>query len=307
MAYRILSLDGGGVRGIYTAKILSMLAKEKDFLSNIDLFVGTSTGSFIALGLCLHFSPDQLVDFYHQFAKIIFSIDKEYDPSSELCPKYHNEILKELMHAYVFKDNPMLGELSKKILIPAFKLHDETLGRWTPYYFHNFDVKHGNSHRVIDVALAAGAAPIFFPSYQGYIDGGVFANNPSMIGLTQALKHDKNLHSISDVHMLSIGTGEQSLSITKDIRWGAKGWLDSFQSPSHPLFSLITEGINDVSHEECEQILKKHYHRVNTMIKPSVAIDAWEEMPRLVQIAESLPATNSKLWNETIAFVKSYF
>jgi patatin-like phospholipase/acyl hydrolase len=305
--YRILSLDGGGVRGIYTAKILSMLAEKQDFLSSIDLFVGTSTGSFIALGLNLGFSPHQLVEFYQQFAKIIFSVDARYDPALGISPKYQTEILKELMHAYVFKGNPTLDQLAKKIVIPAFKLHDPETKHWKPYYFHNFDPQEGSLHTVIDVALSAGAAPIFFPSYQRYIDGGVFANNPSMVGLCQALKRDKRLQSFSDVCLLSIGTGAQPLCVNVETPWGAKQWLDVSESPSYPLFSLITEGVNEVAHEQCEQILKGQYHRINTMIDPAIGIDAWEEMPRLVDIAESIPQKEPHLWNHTLAWMKRCF
>lgn len=307
MTYRILSFDGGGVRGIYAAQLLSMLAKEFDFLKNIDLFVGTSTGSFIALGLSSRFSPEDLVEFYHQFARVTFSVDKNYDPLSDLCPKYQMNVLKELMELYVFKSNPTLADLDKKVVIPAFKLYDELLGRWKPHYFHNFGPDRGKSNKVIDVALSSGSAPIFFPSYQGYIDGGVFANNPSMVGLCQAMQHDQDLPILSNICMLSIGTGIQSFGITKEVTWGAKGWLGSTNSPPYPLFSIVTDGVADAAHDQCKQILGKNYHRLNTLVDSSIAIDDWKEMPRLIEIAKAVPKEHPKLWKETVDWIKTCF
>lgn len=304
MTYRIMSFDGGGIRGVYTAQLLAMLSKESGFLKNVDVFVGTSAGSFLALALSCSMLPDQLIEFYHHFAKLIFVPDSRYDPSSELCPKYQNTPLKELMQKYVFPTNPSLIDLPKKVVIPAFKLYNEALSRWAPHYFHNFEKEEG-SHKVIDVALASGAAPIFFPSYQGYVDGGIFANNPSMVGLCQALEKDKNLPKLEEVRLFSIGTGLQPISITQDIAWGAKEWCESSSSCS--FFSMVTEGGIDVAHEQCKQILKERYHRLNTVLDKIVTIDSWEEIPYLIDAAQRIPKQHPKLWEETFRWIEKSF
>src|SRR4051812_48639128 len=124
MAFRILSLDGGGVRGAFTAVLLRRLEeKYPNFLSNVDLFAGTSTGGIIALGLAAGLSPGDLVYLYKTYAQEIFSDslwDNIKDLGGAIGAKYGNGRLRSVLTRY-FGPRP-LKSLKAKVLIPTFDL-----------------------------------------------------------------------------------------------------------------------------------------------------------------------------------------
>ena len=300
--YRIMSVDGGGIRGVFTAKLLTMLAKESDFLKKIDVFVGTSTGALIALGLAAGLSGEQLTTLYKEFAHMIFTPNASYNEGFSNVPKYDSALLKSMMMQYVFPTHPTLADLKQKVIIPAFNLHDSKLNRWTHHCFHNFDLCEAKNHHVIDVALASGAAPLYFPSYEGYVDGGVFAANPSMVGLCKVLEQNSTLDT-KEVQLLSLGTGISPYFIKDRGFWGVKEWLGK----DYPLFSMMTDGTVEAVHEQCEQILKTSYHRINTVFDHPVAIDDCSQIDYLIATAEQFPQKYPSLWKETVTWINTHF
>jgi patatin-like phospholipase/acyl hydrolase len=297
-----MSFDGGGIRGVFTAQLLIMLEKESDFLKKIDLFVGTSTGALIALGLAAGLTSEQLVGLYKQFSTVIFKPNASFDEVFSAVPKYDNTLLKAMMTEHVFNQHLTLADLKQKIVVPAFKLHDKALNRWTHHTFHNFNLHEAKTHKVIDVALSSGAAPLYFPSYQGYVDGGVFATNPSMVGLCTALEQNPTL-DIKDVQLLSIGSGISPYCIKDHAPWGVKDWLGR----DYPLFSMMTEGGIGAVHEQCKQILKNSCHRIDAVLDQVVAIDDCLQIDYLIEKARSLPKEDSDLWKRTLTWIDMYF
>lgn len=303
--YKILSFDGGGIRGIYTAKLLSMLEKENPFLDQMDLFVGTSTGAILALILASGQSPDGIVDLYKNFGSAFFVPYEKQSEEFGRNPKYQNTFLKNLIEEHVFPSEFKLSHLKKKTMIPAFKLFDESKGRWAPHVFQNLQ-NDGEDPAVADVMLASGAAPIYFPSYQGYIDGGVFANNPSMLSACKALNLEDSLDDLSQIRLFSLGTGVMPHSIQKEVDFGSHGWFVKSPSkvPKHPFFSIVSDGINEVPHEMCRATLKSNYHRINTLHKNVVELDEYEKIPELLQEAERVPTDYAELWEKTLSFIE---
>ncbi len=291
--FNILSFDGGGVRGIFAAQILSMLENELGFLSKVDFFSGTSTGALIALSLAAGFFPEQIVTLYQKLAPVLFP---EHHELSSSKAKYDSAFFKQLMINHVFPDNPKLSELPKKVAALAFKLNDH--GHWRPHVFHNF-VSHIDSTHLIDAALASSAAPLYFPSYEGYVDGGVYATNPSLSALTLALEHVTDL-KLADVRLLSFGNGNMPDHIQGNINWGSEQWLSTNKTeslPQFPLFSLFTEaGISQVDHC-CKVLMKDHYHRVNEHLEKTIALDEIGCMPYLVEKALMFPKKNMHSWD----------
>ena len=198
MTYRILSIDGGGVRGLLVTVLLQRLAEESNkpnFLSKVDLFAGTSTGAIVALGLANGLSPQQGRQLYKNKLPFIFS-DSVWDDVKDLGfaigAKYSNEPLRDVL-AQELGATRTLNDLPKKVLISSFDLDNEGKSAtgmrcWKPKFFHNFpgDDSDGDEY-IVDVALRSTAAPTMFPIFQGFVDGGVSANNPSMCALAQAL------------------------------------------------------------------------------------------------------------------------
>lgn len=302
--YSILSFDGGGIRGIFSAQILNLLEKELQFLSRVDLFAGTSTGALIALSLAGGFSPEQVVGLYQHLAPTLFPPSTKNTDSKA---KYDSSFFKQLMIEKVFPSNPKLLDLPKKVAVLAFKLSAEE--GWRPQIFHNYSAKEGATF-LVDAALASSAAPLYFPSYHGYVDGGVVAANPSMYAACLALEHTSGLQ-LSDTRLLSIGAGLLPDHIKEETNWGSKQWL-KFKKPSDtfcdfPLFSLFTEGGAFAVDHQCKVLLKNAYFRINEKMETSIALDAVEYIPYLLEKATQLPNKHPALWSQLLTWIEKQF
>src|SRR6185295_6286062 len=134
--------------------------------------------------------------------------------------------------------NTRLQDLQKRVLIPTFDLDNENPDQdkrtWNPKFFHNFPGEDTDgTESVVDVALNTSAAPTYFPSHEGFIDGGVVANNPSMAALaqTQDLRNTGTSPALKDIFLLSLGTGT-NLSFVKgrNLDWGFAQWAKPLMS-----------------------------------------------------------------------------
>jgi patatin-like phospholipase/acyl hydrolase len=286
--YRILSLDGGGLRGVLTAKLLERLeTNHPGFLSQVDLFAGTSTGGVLALGLALGLSPTEMGRLYTEAADKVFA-DSVWDDIRDLGKltgaEYSNQPLKQAILDLVGEIT--LGDLPKRVLISSFQLdnNSQTPGvprTWKPKFFHNFPSPNSDAHeKVVDVALRTGSAPAYFPIYQGYVDGGVVVNNPSMCALAQALHPETGAQKLEEVTLLSIGTGIISKYLTeKDADWGLAQWAPH-------LLSIMIEGGVGVADYQCRQILGDRYLRIDPVLPVSMSVDDLEQIPIMQEVGQ---------------------
>src|SRR5207249_4509317 len=144
-AYCILSVDGGGIRGLYAAVLLDRLIREVPTLvDGVDLVTGTSTGGIIALGLAHGLAPSDLVALYRDRAREIFDdswLDDLKDLGGLTGADYDNDKLKTLMED-VFGKKTRLKQLKKRVLVPTFDLDNESPDpgkrMWKPKFFHNY-------------------------------------------------------------------------------------------------------------------------------------------------------------------------
>ena len=205
--FQILSLDGGGIKGIFSAAVLANL--EEDYgikiTDHFDLITGTSTGGIIALALGIGMRPRQIVDFYVREAPNIFASKPFAKVMQYLRCKYSSEGLRHSLEK-CFKDK-QLKDSNKRLVIPAYNL-----GKDDVYLFktaHHTRFQRDWKVKMRQVALATSAAPTFFPSLSSIdnirlIDGGIWANNPIMVGITEA----KGIlgKSLKSIKVFSIGT-----------------------------------------------------------------------------------------------------
>ncbi len=220
-----LSLDGGGFRGLYTAALLQRLStlfteKEIDIGSKFSLIAGTSTGGILACSLAKSVPLSQIVDFYKQKGESIFSRPK---PTSKLgtlfwalrrTPSCNQDKLADALKE-VFGDTTIAEVYEKEkiaLCLPTVNLaNNHPVVLKTP---HNPGKTRDNNVSLVDACLATSAAPIFFPAakiknWSGstsdrlFVDGGLWANNPVLIALTEALILAKPNQNIV---ILSIGT-----------------------------------------------------------------------------------------------------
>ena len=137
------------------------------------------------------------------------------------------------------------------------------------------------------------AAPTYFPSVDGYIDGGVYANNPAMCALAQTQdKRYRPTPSLDEVELLSLGTGTSLFYIRgKTLDWGYAQWIK-------PLISLMLDGISGIADYQCQQMLRDRYHRLAPVFPPDVSIpmDDVKKIPYMIQFAEGLDLRKTVSW-----------
>lgn len=283
---RILSIDGGGVRGIVPAVILAYLEKKLQQLSGnsdarivdyFDLFAGTSTGGLIVAGLLLpdkngrpKYCAEDIVKLYLKNSKIIFqsSLFQGIKSVSGLLDVKYDEEGAQFVYNQYF-ENRELRELLKPCLIPAYDL---TRGK--NYFFrqHKAVVSDRHNFYLKDVMRSATAAISYFPpasvtSVNGqekrcFIDGGIFAVNPSLSAYAEFRYLNKHLYS-KNTMMFSLGGGRQNTYLECDQikHWGAMEWRDTGSN-------LVTTSLSDASNYQLEAVYNSNpnYLRINPFI-----------------------------------------
>ena len=300
--YRILSLDGGGIRGLITAMLLIRLNREKGlegWLERADLLAGTSTGALIALCLAKGLGLEEILALYHDAARDIFDdswLDDVRDVGTLLGAQYDSDGLKRELQRMLGKAR--LRDLKKRVLITAFDLDNEDPRpehrRWKPKLFHNFPgVDSDGAMLAWKVGLYTCAAPTYFPTVDGYVDGGVFANNPSMCALAQS--QDARIGrtaALDDVALLSLGTGS-SLIYVKGAHhdWGYAQWAQA-------LLGVMFDGTIGIADYQCRQLLGSRYHRVAPAFAPGEAfpLDCVDRIAEMVAYAEKVDIAPAAKW-----------
>jgi uncharacterized protein len=301
--YHILSLDGGGIRGIITAVLLERLNTHPDiinFLEGVDLIAGTSTGGIIALALAKGFSPAELVNLYKNLGPTVFT-DSLWDNLKDLGQVFGAQysmlpLEKELKN--FLGESTTLGQLYKKVLITTFDLDnlrpEPDLRTWKPKIFHNIGQDNDASALAYKVGLYTSAAPTYFPAVDGFIDGGVYANNPSMCALAQSQDERviEKCPSLSEIVLLSLGTGTSLTYIEgKNLDWGLGQW-------ARPLISILLDGVSGIADFQCRKLLRDSYHRLAPTFPPGIQIDmdAIERIPQMLEFAEKVDLTDTVNW-----------
>ena len=209
--FSILALDGGGIRGIFSAAVLAFFEEDLGIRipDHFDLIVGTSTGAIIALGLGAGMRPAEIVELYAHRKDEIFPPARRRAPGkarSLLRSKYRPDGLEAALRT-AFGDR-LLCESGVPLVIPSFDL-----GRRGVHVFktpHHERLRRDWRVSMVDVALAASAAPTFFPAHTlpdehvRLIDGGVWANNPSTVAVTEAVSLFGQ--PLDNIKLLNIGT-----------------------------------------------------------------------------------------------------
>ena len=229
--FKILSIDGGGIKGLYSATILKEF--EEKFECHIsdyfDMICGTSTGGLIALALSLKIPAKEICEFYEIEGPKIFPNSKSV---VFLGKTISGRFVKQLVYGGKYSDLPLkkalekifkeskIGDSNNLLCIPSY-----TITEARPFVF-KYDHKEGNLDRdngalMVDVALATSAAPTYFPlteipyyNNKQFVDGGVWANNPTLVGLLEALNYfvgvgkDYTKLKILSISSLSISGGK---------------------------------------------------------------------------------------------------
>lgn len=239
---RILSLNGGGARGMFTISVLSEIERilaskhpNQDIKIGdyFDLITGTSIGGILALGLATGKSARELERVFFDRANNIFP--KRWSLTNllrSLCaPIYRSNPLRETIQEMIGAETTF-NDLNRRVMIPAVNL---STGK--PQFFktpHNPDFTRDGPLKLIDAALATSAAPTYFaPHYcedlrAYFADGGLVANNPSYIGLLEVFRDMNSDFSVThkDIHILNIGTVGEEYSLSPKLL--SKTWWNGY-------------------------------------------------------------------------------
>lgn len=268
---KILSIDGGGIRGIIPGTILNEIEKRLQkklgdpnarLADHFDLIAGTSTGGILTCGMLIpneegkaKYSMQEVVDIYLENGSKIFDLDLSQKLRSGLGvldEKYSNQALKDSLKEK-FGD-VWLKDLIKPCLIPAYDTN-----RRQAKFFNQADAKRESARNFLvrEVAQATGAAPTYFEAANiaselsvpyPLIDGGVFANNPSMCAYAEARTMnfpDKGIEKpgAAEMFMISIGTGSVNRSYPHDKvkDYGLAQWIK-------PLIEIMMSANSETVH-----------------------------------------------------------
>lgn len=331
--YRILCLDGGGVRGAITIELLRrIVAHDPNFLDQVDFICGTSAGGLVTLMLAAGYKPDEVSDLYKFASPHIFG----YDPWRRINPfrsNYSDKAKEELMKEYF--GNRTMVDLEKVCAVVAFRLdgrksHTHSFfntSGWRPAVFSNMPRAQGLVEpdfalHVWDAAMRTSAAPTYFPVYRGYVDGGIVANNPSMIAVTKAMAHHPNVN-LRNCIVLSLGAGsyprhdrifspaynsnvelnthDNVFNGTKSHElwradWGLKQWAPL-------LVDLLLDGDSVTTDMLMHYLLDGGglYHRHDPVMPRNIALDDWQSIGELTSFARNVDLT------DTLNFVDKHF
>jgi patatin-like phospholipase/acyl hydrolase len=267
---RILSLDGGGIRGIIPGTILNHIERALQAGSGgdcrladcFDLIAGTSTGGILACGYLLpdafgsrpRYTAEEVLDVYRKHGGEIFPDSRLNGLRSLIGEKYQADALEE--NLLRFFGDATLAELLKPCLIPAYDIRN----RKTKFFNSVDGARRTRNFAVRDVARATSAAPTYFEASMirskfdvphALIDGGVVANNPALCAYSEARTLDfgdllgdrdaPNRPSAKDMMIVSIGTGKETRAYrwaeAKD--WGKAGWLQ-------PVLDIMMSGASEI-------------------------------------------------------------
>ena len=261
--FQILSLDGGGILGLYSALVLAGYEKDHKvrIQDHFDLIVGTSTGGILALGLGAGYSPQELVEFYIQEGPSIFKRNRGL--RHFFWSKFNQKDLEESLRKKFGERE--LSSSGNRLVIPSYNYDSESIYLFkTP---HHKGYRRDHEIPMWKVALATSAAPTYFKVCKTVngtrmIDGGLWANNPSLIGVSEAIsKLGVPLYS---VHVLSIGTTSAIKSQTKFHNCG--GLLVWAPSIAKVLMKAQSEGVSAY----CKILLSDRYMRIDSIVPKGV-------------------------------------
>lgn len=312
--YNILTIDGGGLRGIVPVRILQKVEQltGKKILDTFDFLAGTSTGGLIVSCLTLQngqqpaqpkYALDQIADIYVKKGGVIFplqsGIGRLFNKVSNLySPAYSADGIEKVLKEYVGEER--IKDALKPIMVSTYDLKSNR-----PVFFKSAEAHDDTSAnaRIHDICRATSAAPTYLPAYsfthKGQlltgIDGGVYVNNPTMASIAELSKYgnagfykkkDGSPVAYDDIRILSLGTGTYTGSISDEqaTSWGEIQWVTK-------VIDIMMKGVNQSTDYESNEMLDSgKYLRLNISIMDEKYAD----------MADASDETRAYLENEII-------
>lgn len=257
--FRILSIDGGGMKGVFPAKYLSNIEEQisKPIHQYFDLIAGTSTGGIIALGLANDIPAKKMLELYLEKGKDIFGKKRTWFSISDKSHYDNDGLTRVLQDTFKMK---LLKDAKTLVCVPSIE-HQKASPKVYKTPHHPHLIKDGDVE-MWKIALATSAAPTYLPAAvieenECKIDGGLWANNPVLVAIAEAV----NLgYPLEKIKVLSIGTGTSLYEVDNKhaIKGGLLSWKKNLvdftmQAQSkgafHTACYLIGEGLSRIDFE----------------------------------------------------------
>jgi uncharacterized protein len=310
VSFRILALDGGGIKGTFSAAALATWEERTGvrIVDHFDLIAGTSTGGILAIGLGLGLSAKEMLEFYRQRGPVIFpmtSLASKFGHTVRhlFAPKFSQEVLlRELVAGYYRNGTPRsLGSSKCRLLVPAYHA---IAGKSHVFRTPHHPLLTGDANTdAAHAALATAAAPTFFSaaivgnmiSESSYFDGGVWANSPAMAAIVEATCY-LNI-PLDRIDVLSVGTTEEPFTVQEKRQAGVFGW-------GKTLVRLLMYAQSESSQRHAKMLAgEPRFLRLNVMTSPGrYKLDSSSEIEELASLGNGEAAAP-----EILGQVKSRF
>jgi patatin-like phospholipase/acyl hydrolase len=277
--FRVLAIDGGGVRGIYPAHILNLLSAQVpgSVLSGVfDLVIGTSTGAMVASAIACGIPLERVVRLYEEKAPIIFG-SKRFTLLGTLQSAYDSAPLRGVLEE-IFGEKKM-REVPGRLILPATDISNGNVflikSPYLPEFVRDLDI------RLVDAVMASAAAPLYFDPVRVHeyllADGGVWANNPSLVAYTEAW--GKLGQDPEDVRVLSIGTGTGNQPY--DVGGGQRRWGFATGWKRRQMVNLFLNLQSRAAENSATLLLREKYKRISFTESGALPLDEASRIPAL--------------------------
>jgi patatin-like phospholipase/acyl hydrolase len=260
---RILSIDGGGIRGLVPALVLADIEQRtsRPICELFDLIAGTSTGGIIALGLTCpgdagkpRYRARDLVDLYLKEGRRIFPHEFLGTLRQLVRPKYAARGIEDTLHSYF--GEARLNQALVDVFVPAYEIQARD-----PFFFRSSRARTDPNtfdYPMWAVARATSAAPTYFPPFEAtalggqrwaLVDGGVFANNPAIWATVDVLTAGGSLDTLLVVSLATVSdTAKKPFALQQARGWGMFGWV-------RPVIDIALTGGSDATDFGLRQLL----------------------------------------------------
>lgn len=283
MEFRILSLPGGGARGVFQSEFLDRLQSEigGDIRDHFDLIAATSTGALVGLALAHGTPPERISQLYYDQSHRIFR--RRRLAKFRRGPRYRSSVLRKSLED-IFGDSKLEDLGTQQLLICLSVLNS--------FEGHILTAKHRNV-TVVDAALASAAAPTYFEAVQladrrTYVDGGLWANDPSMVAVDYAINTLKK--NPSDIRMLTVGTGQVPQGLTPQ-------YLQRMRTMSPSTIRLILDSTQSLQSWHTQQLCLSATS-TSQCIRVNPVLKKWIRLDDPTEALQELPAEATRQYNE---------
>lgn len=272
---KVISIDGGGIRGVIPGQILvaleERLPKSRRISDYIDFVAGTSTGGILT-ALLLHpkrYTAKQCVELYIENGSKIFAPQLF---GGLFRPKYSVKGIEDCLDKYI--GQVKMSQLLKPCIITSYDISRRQTKFFAQHDKVDFFVK--------DVCRATSAAPTYFKpkllkdlsgNQYACVDGGVFANNPALCAYSE-VRNSKGAPTAKDMFILSLGTGTvyQPYTYAKAKGWGKLGWIE-------PVIDILMSGPAEITDYNMKMMFSANHNQRNYLrIQPRSLGHASPEM-----------------------------